>query len=184
MEYHFKDKKEEFLINEMIQSSINSGFQTRNLDFPIYNYENLLLNAAKNLRRDIHNFLLLYLAEYVPNCEEEHIKRIKKLSSQMSLKYGDILHKKRFRIGVSQKIINLFLKHMWVIGKIGEPMHCPFDNIIKIKLLKGIKTITLTDWTEFDQISVYKKYVTLASQKALESGFSIANWELENWKGR
>lgn len=184
MEYIFKDKKEEFLIKEMIQSSISSGLQTRNQDFPIYNYENLQLSDAKNLRRDIYDYLLLYLMQYVPNNEEQHVERIKNLSTQLSRKYKDILHKGRFRIGVSQKIINLFLKHMWIIGKIGEPIHCPFDNIIKIKLLKGLNGVSLTDWTEFDQMNMYKKYVQLAGNKALEHNCSIAVWELENWKNR
>ena len=184
MEYNFKDKKEEFLIKEMIQSSISSGLQTRNQDFPIYNFENMQLNDTKNLRRDIYDYLLLYLAEYVPNCEEQHIERIKNLSSQLSHKYKNILHKGRFRIGVSQKIINLFLKHMWVIGKIGEPIHCPFDNIIKVKILKGVKGVSLTDWTEFDQMNIYKKYVQLALLKASENSCSVAVWELENWKNR
>jgi hypothetical protein len=184
MEYIFKDKKEEFLINEMIQSSISSGLQTRNQDYPIYNYDNFQLRDARNLRRDIYDYLLNYLTQYIPNNEQQHLEKIKKLPYQLSLKYKHILYKGRFRIGVSQKIINLFLKHMWIIGKIGEPIHCPFDNIIKIKLLKGVNGVSLTDWTEFDQMNMYKKYVQLAENKALESNCSIAVWELENWKNR
>ncbi len=184
MNYTFRDKKEEFLINEMIQSSINSGLQTRNQDFPIYNFEQLQLNDAKNLRKDIHFYLLNCLTEYADITEEKHVKIIKTLSSDISLKYGKILHNKRFRIGVSQKIVNLFLKHMWVIGKIEEPLHCPFDNIIKVKILVGNKSVVLKDWTELDQISEYKKYVSFARLKAAESKTTIAHWELENWKNR
>jgi len=184
MGYIYKDKKEEFLINEMIQSSISSGLQTRNQDFPIYNYDNFQLSDARNLRRDIYDYLLNYLLQYISNNEEQHIEKIKNLSTLLSRKYKQILHKGRFRIGVSQKIINLFLKHMWIIGKIGEPIHCPFDNIIKIKLLKGLKGVSLTDWTEFDQMNIYKKYVQLAKNKALEYNCGIAVWELENWKNR
>ncbi|GAI79125.1 unnamed protein product, partial [marine sediment metagenome] len=104
------DLKEEFLIKELLQLTLNAGLQTRNEFFPIYSYETLDLNQAKNLRNDLKKHLLTFLDLYKSRMisEEEHILIIVELSNIISKKYNEILYKKRFRIGVSQKIINLF----------------------------------------------------------------------------
>jgi hypothetical protein len=182
MNYVYNNKKDEFLIKEIMQNSISASFQTRNEEFPIYNYENLDLNSAKYLRNEIKDFLLLYLHNYKTIDEKGHIAKIKELSDILSSKYSKILYNGRFRIGISQKVINLFLKYMWSIGKIDVPYHCPIDNIIKIKVLKGLKNITLKDWTELDNIKDYLKYIELIRIKSINSNISIAEWELENWK--
>ena len=53
----------------------------------------------------------------------------------------------RFRIGVAQKALNLYLKHLWCLDWIYEPPHCPFDNGI-IRLLRPTPRETL--WTQMD----------------------------------
>ena len=184
MNYMYSDKRDEFLIAELMQFTISASFQTRNEEFPIYHYENLDLNSAKYLRNDIKEFLLQYLNNYKSIDEKGHIAKIKELSDIISTKYSKILNNGRFRIGISQKIINLFLKYMWTIGKIDMPFHCPIDNIIKTKVLKGLKNKTLKDWTEFDTIKDYLKYIEIIRMKSIESNVSIAEWELENWKRR
>jgi len=184
MNYNYNDKRDEFLIAELMQFTISASFQTRNEYFPIYNYECLDLNTAKNLRNDIKDFLFQYVNNYKPIDEKGHIDKIKELSDIISRKYNKILNNGRFRIGISQKIINLFLKYMWTIGKIDMPFHCPIDNIIKTKVIKGIKNITLKDWTEFDTINDYLDYIEIIRLKSIEANISIAEWELENWKRR
>ena len=39
MNYIYNDKKDEFLIKEIMQITISASFQTRNEEFTIYNYE-------------------------------------------------------------------------------------------------------------------------------------------------
>src|SRR3989339_730159 len=182
MNYDFKNKKEEFLVVEFLQYSINAGLQTRNEEFPIYRLENLSLDFAKRLRNEIKDFLLVYLKDFNRVDENGHVSRIIELSDKISKKYSEILYKKRFRIGVSQKIVNLFLKYMWTSGQIEMPFHCPIDNIIKTKVLKGIKNKALKDWTEFDKITDYMKYIDIIRQKSKDLNLTIAEWELENCK--
>lgn len=180
----YNNKKDEFLLAELMQFTISASFQTRNKDFPIYNYENLDLNSAKYLRNDIKDFLIRYMINYESIDENDHIAKIKELSDIISRKHSKILNNGRFRIGISQKIINLFLKYMWTIGKIDMPFHCPIDNIIKTKVLKGLKNIKLKDWTEFDTIKDYLKYIEIIRMKSIETNKTIAEWELDNWTRR
>lgn len=175
---------DKFIIEEFVYYSIKAGFSTRNEFFPIYNIDKIDLNQSRNLKKDIKVFLLSLYKKHNKLAEKQHIYQIIYLSNFISKKYTNILFKKRFRIGVSQKIMNLFLKYLWVSGKIKEPFHCPFDNIIKQKLLKGTRNYHLEDWTEFDKIEYYKDYVELAKQKSKSVNLSIANWELINWKRR
>ena len=185
MAFKFKDKREEFLVSELLVTSISSGLQTRNKNFPIYNKENVPSEASKNLKNDLKEFLLLTMEQF-PSCHEnDHFSNIIKLSNNISEKHCKILHNGRFRIGISQKVINLFLKYIWTTGKIGMPFHCPFDSIIKVALLNGSsERYELKDWTGLDSIEEYKKYVNLAKIIASVKGLSIADWELYSWSRR
>lgn len=183
--YIIKDKKDEFLISELLVTTISSGLQTRNKNFPIYNQENITQDASNNLKNDLKEFLLLTMEQFPEMNENDHFSSIINLSNIISEKHYQILHNGRFRIGISQKVINLFLKYVWSTGKIGIPFHCPFDSIIKVALLKGIRErYELKDWTSLDSIDDYKKYVNLARIIASEKGLSIADWELYIWSRR
>ncbi|MCK9400945.1 MAG: hypothetical protein M0Q51_13265 [Bacteroidales bacterium] len=182
MNYQFESSKDEFLIEELIIFSLNAGLQTRNKSFPIYNTEFKNSNQTKCIRNYIKDFLLKYLSNYSSIDENNHVQKINELSDSISTKYSEILYKNRFRIGISQKIINLFLKYMWAIGKIDMPFHCPIDNIVKSKLQKEVNGHSLKDWTEIDDIKEYLKYIEIIRLKSIESKITIAQWELENWR--
>lgn len=171
------DKKNQFLVEEFIMFSLNAGLQTRSN--PVYAAHNEKEGA--DLREDIKNYLLRYVQEFDKTSEDVHYEKIQFLSTSLSGKYGSILSNNRFRIGISQKIINLFLKYMWTAGYIKMPFHCPFDSIVKSILLKGDKTVQLQDWTELDSIEEYKRYVSFARMRADELQLTIAEWELVNW---
>lgn len=185
MAYKFKDKNEEFLIRELLVTSVSSGLQTRNKNFPIYRKENINPETTNTLKNDLKDFLLLTMEQFPDSIENDHFSSIINMSNNISEKHSKILHNGRFRIGISQKLINLFLKYVWSAGKIGMPFHCPFDSIIKVALQKGSrKSYDLKDWTSLDSIDEYKKYVNLARIIASEKGLSIADWELYIWSRR
>jgi len=184
MKYQYVNIKEEFLIGEFLQFSLSAGFQTRNEEFPIYNYNTIDLNQAKKLRNDIKVFLLNYLNDFKSTSEDEHVQKIIELSNYISDKYSKILFKNRFRIGICQKIINLFLKYAWSTGKIDMPFHCPIDNIIKTKIEKRVQEKSLIDWTEMDDIKEYLDYIETLKLISQESKMSLAEWEINNWKRR
>ena len=169
-------KKRQFLVEEFLMFSLNAGLQTRGN--PVYAHNG---KECADMRTDIKNYLVQYAQEFDKISEDYHYEKIQNLSNSLSEKYSGVLLNNRFRIGISQKIINLFLKYMWTAGNIKMPFHCPFDSIIKSKLLKGNSTVRLQDWTMFDSIDEYRKYVSLARISADELQLTIAEWELVSW---
>ena len=174
--------KEQFLIDEYLASSINAGLQTRNKLYPIYLSSNSNTVDSQPLRSEIKDFLKSYIERFNNLTEDEHFNCIELLSNKLSENHKNFLFKKRFRIGISQKIINLFLKYMWSIDKVKTPFHCPFDNIIKNELMSHYNDIVLVNWTELDSMEKYIEYVNVAKKVADKNGLKIAEWELLNWK--
>src|SRR5665213_3614826 len=61
--------------------------------------------------------------------EEDHLDRIQSLASNLSGTYSDILKNGRFRIGIAQKALNLYLKIAWCLNAdFATPPHCPIDR--------------------------------------------------------
>ena len=181
------DNHKEFLVREFVYFSIQAGFATRNEEYPVYDrsYEEFNLQKAKILKKDIKEYLLAYFEEINKSSitEDEHKKRIRSLATKVTKKYGPMLNEGKFRLGVAQKIINLFLKYLWTADLIKEPHHCPFDNIVKLKIQKYSED-WLSDWTEMKTIKEYEEYVKAVKTAAAKDNMSIAQWELNNWKRR
>lgn len=167
--------KNEFLINEFITMTLMGGLSTRNKKYPIYKNGADQESFKKNLRNKLINISKNYKDQDIK--EEKLINLIKKLAQETTKKYQNILHENHFRIGISQKIVNLFLKYLWSFGWIKKPPHCPFDSIIRNRLNDS----SLIDWTKFDHIDDYKKYIKAAHKIASNQSKSIAQWELEIW---
>jgi hypothetical protein len=177
-------QKFDFLKNEFLMFSLNAGFQTRNNNYPVYNSRTLSSDVKLNLKKDIYKFLLSYIEFFNSSTEEIHYNQILQLSVKITQSYNQVLFQGRFRIGISQKIINLFLKYMWAANQIKMPYHCPFDNIIITELSKNDANKNLKDWTMLDSIEDYRKYVFAAQKRANEDGLSIADWEMVKWRRR
>lgn len=113
----------------------------------------------------------------MPDCPsgEQHIKNIEDFCTWVTENYSNILRDKKLRIGIGQKIINLYLKYLWCIDKIKTPPHCPFDRNI-ILLLDNKNNL---NWTEIDDVNIYKELVELAKNKA--KSITIAEWELNSF---
>ncbi len=111
--------------------------------------------------------------------EATHIAKIEWLANHLSAQFTLILDGGRFRIGVAQKILNLYLKYRWTLGWNPEPFHCPFDSkvISKLTLNRPIA------WTSFDSLEDYKALVDAAKRNASQQRLTIAQWELELWSG-
>lgn len=178
--------KNKFLEYEFIAFSLREGLPTRNKDFPIYDQDNCSLDLARELRGDIKSFLLQYHEELltVLISEEQHKQKLLSLCEVLSSKYSSVLFEGRFRLGVVQKIVNLFLKYLWTSNSISRPHHCPFDGIVKTMLAKYISDAELVNWTELTTLEEYEQYVVAASLAAKEFNTSIPEWELKSWKRR
>lgn len=109
--------------------------------------------------------------------EAEHVANIIELKKAITNRFDDLL-KGQFRLGLAQKLLNLYLKYLWVLGWIPEPPHCPFDALVISRLRQKAK------WTVLDSVDDYKQLVGAARKAAGKEKISIAEWELRLWQNR
>lgn len=164
-------KKERYLRNEM---------QTLSILGALGRSRTYLKSVSEEDRTRFRNALRLKIDEISKDYratipEQDHILNITKLSDELTSQFPHCLADGRFRIGIAQKALNLYLKYLWCLGLIPVPPHCPFDSIV-IKHLSGCSNL---NWTSIDAIGDYKRLVSAAIQAA--NGKSIAEWELAIW---
>lgn len=165
------EEKRKFLNNEILSSSIFAGL-ARGRVYKQGTDEDDKIKFKNTLKYKLKEYCKSYKTKIK---DIEHTKNIKQLSDKMSIEFGKSLKGNRFRIGTAQKILNLYLKYLWVLGRIPEPPHCPFDStvITELGLDPEIK------FTKFDSKKDYEKLVMKAAQKAEDKKLSIAQWELK-----
>lgn len=170
-EIEIENSKEAFLKNEFLTMSV-IGALGRSNTYPKSASEqdkNVFRIALREKLREIGD-------KYVsPISEEKHLQNIKKIAEDLTSNFSHCLENGRFRIGIAQKALNLYLKYLWCVGLIPMPPHCPFDSII-IGHLPECKNF---NWTVIDSIDDYQKLVNSARKKADDK--PIAEWELEIW---
>lgn len=110
--------------------------------------------------------------------ENEHIKTIETFQNEVNKKFLGMLARNGLTFGRAQKLINLYLKYMWVCGFIKEPPHCPIDSIIIGKLGREVRGFRFTNMGKDD----YKK--VLLGIKKIKGEQSIAEWELQVFNRR
>lgn len=119
--------------------------------------------------------LLKYAKKYKSKLsEKEHISNIENIKREIESKFKDknTLNKNNFYFGRAQKLLNLYLKYLWCLGRITKPPHCPFDRIVISEL--GLDF----NWTSLTKED-YEKLIVEARKKA--GSLSLAEWELEFW---
>ena len=109
--------------------------------------------------------------------DQEHLSNIKELSDRLSEEFSDCFNAGRFRIGIAQKALNLYLKYLWCTDLIPMPPHCPFDATI----IHFIPECHGVSWTALDTLQDYDRLVDAARKIAHEK--PLAQWELELWTG-
>jgi hypothetical protein len=164
-------QKERYLRNEL---------QTMSILGALGRSRTYLKSVSEEDKANFRNVLRTKLDEISKNyrviiLEQDHILNIRKLSDELTSQFPHCLINGRFRIGIAQKALNLYLKYLWCLGLIARPPHCPFDSIV-ISHLPGCCGL---NWTSIDSMEEYQKLVTTAMQEA--NGKPIAEWELELW---
>jgi hypothetical protein len=109
--------------------------------------------------------------------DQQHVANIESLAIELSKKHMNLLANGRFRIGQSQKALNLYLKYLWCLGEIAMPPHCPIDAIVLARIT-GFKE---EKWTRIDSIERYQRIIEAARREA--NGIPLAVWELELYNG-
>ena len=167
-----KEEKLKFINNEVLSLTILGGLGR---GYPVYRTA-IRENDKNNLKIFLRKQLYQYGERYKNDIDEKkHVENIKEFVQDITNKYGKILKDNKFRVGRAQKLLNLYLKYLWVLGKISNPPHCPFDRKIIEELGLDI------NWTKLDSIDDYKKMVEKARNTAKDNNVSIAEWELKMW---
>jgi hypothetical protein len=166
-----KSQKDKFLRNEFLTMSVNGALGRSNT------YIESASEADKNrvrnaLRKKLDDISRAYSS---PASDEAHLSNISELSSELSTKFSHCLKKGRFRIGISQKALNLYLKYLWCVNAISLPPHCPFDSIV----ISHLPDCGHLKWTSIDDIKDYQALVEAAQKKA--NGMPLPEWELMIW---
>jgi hypothetical protein len=139
--------------------------------------------AASEDAKDLFRDTLRKKLDEISRCyestveEQEHLSNIKRLSDDLTAQFSHCLRAGRFRIGIAQKALNLYLKYLWCLDLIPLPPHCPFDAII-IGCLPNCRDL---NWTSLDTIEDYQRLVKAAREKA--DGETLSEWELKIYTG-
>jgi hypothetical protein len=100
--------------------------------------------------------------------DDLHIANIKSVQ-QYTSNFDTLLTNGKFNIGVSQKLLNLYLKYLWCLDLILEPPHFPVDRIIQEKL----QYKPLIAWTKIETEEEYMSIINFARTKIkLDDEFS------------
>jgi hypothetical protein len=175
-----KNKKLKFLCDQSMVNSINGAFQHAGV------YLNGLSEAdpnKKKVRELLLNIILNFTEQYRNDVtDSQHCSNIEELANTMSSEFKDkgVLRNDRFRVGISQKALNLYLKYLWCLDEIPTPPHCPIDRRIIEKLGIQYQQRGQYDWTKLDCIQKYGELIFLCKKKA--EGIPIAEWELKIWE--
>lgn len=125
----------EFLFFEFAQFSIQASLATRKSENAIYSRDLAVFSGKRKseLRECIRQELMIIGTRYQYQAvsEVEHIAQIQKFTMTISTRFRAILKDGEFRFGISQKIVNLFLKYLWTSENAVRPVHCPIDRIVK-----------------------------------------------------
>jgi len=153
----FINMEKEFLLYEYWILSVQGAFQRSNA----YKKEATEKDRIE-FRRELKTFVdneLVSQYQY-PVSEKQHEENIQNLRTYSKEKYEHLFEKGSLNIGVSQKLLNLYLKYHWCNGWIPTPPHFPIDRIIQQK----IKVKPLKPWTQFETIEEYRTVIQFAKE--------------------
>lgn len=168
--------KQDFLNNEFWVLTFSGAFQRAGVYKPNIGSEN-----KKEFRQDVIAIINEHVGVYKSKkiTERDHCKNIGKIKKCISNKWRRLLNGGNIRIGICQKLVNLYLKYLWCIGEVNQPPHCPVDRSI-LNHCKN-KKIRNINWTTLDSIKVYKNIMQEIYNIAKKDKLSIAEWELKTF---
>lgn len=169
--------KSEFLNTEIWLLTFGGAFQRAN----IYKEESSEV-LRKEFRKELSDFIEKnILPQYSKKVVDEvHVKNIHDIIVFSSTsQHSQILTKGKLTFGVTQKIVNLYLKYQWCLGNIPTPPHFPVDRIIQNKL--GLPII---NWTSMNNETEYMRIINTAKDIAKIDKLHVAEWELVNFRRR
>ena len=169
------DSKRTFLMSELWMLTFNAAFQRANIYTKKASDHDKSVWKAK-LAADIEiNILPIYKKGNVT--DEAHIDCLNQVASWFD---DEIFEKTSGTYGIAQKILNLYLKYMWIIDEISyPPPHFPIDRRIQ----ESLKLKPLVSWTKNIKSSKdYMAVIDRARKCSLAQNYdSLAEMELEEF---
>jgi hypothetical protein len=149
-------KRKEFIQSEVWILSTFGAFQRAN----IYK-DNIPEIEKKHFRFKLKEFIINVLVnDYRQDVNEEtHIQNIARLS-KFSKNFDSILQGGQLNFGVSQKLLNLYLKYLWCMDMVATPPHFPVDSIIQKKL----RVSNPVPWTKMTTSDDYLRIIDVAKE--------------------
>ena len=165
--------KKQFLLSEIWSLSISAAFQRANVYVKGFNDEKEKEAYKKRLREHLETIAQQYKK---PIDETTHIQNIHSVSECGH----NCLANGKLNFGVSQKLLNLYLKYLWCLDMIPMPPHFPIDRLIQEKL----KVKNVIAWTFEMNEDNYTEIIEKARYKAKNENISLAELELGLFKRR
>lgn len=176
--------KDTFLHNEIWLLTTRGGFQRANLYDKKVNVNEV---ERKKFRDSLHQQIKdISLSNYTKKINEDrHIDNIRNIINHTEKsKYSYLLNGGKLNFGISQKLLNLYLKYLWCVNKIHIPPHFPVDRIIQVNLNKEAKELELkqraiTSWTRIEDEVEYVSIINYAKSILNKTKYtSLAELEL------
>ncbi len=170
--------KKQFILDEVMTLSFMGAFQRAN----IYN-KNATEEQRKSLKKDLAKHLdkIVFIQYHQIVSEEQHIQNILSISEFTANKFSDILQNRKLNFGVSQKLLNLYLKYLWCLDEIPTPPHFPIDSIIQ----QNLQIKTKYSWTKINSKGQYLSIINEAKEILKHSEYnSLAELELNEFNRR
>lgn len=164
-----------FLHNEFAILCLMAGLGTRSAAAKVYTGDATPADRDE-IKRGLRDALLLLGQQYRAGnvSEDTHVGNIRHFPAGLPDAQARKLSGGRLRFGVAQKVVNLYLKYMWVAGFIGKPPHCPIDGLIAKDARIHYR------WTTSDSEADYLQAVAALHAKA--GGQALADWELARFE--
>ncbi|MDM1549455.1 hypothetical protein HX096_16495 [Empedobacter falsenii] len=170
--------KNDFLLYEFWILSVQGGFQRSNA-YKKETSDKERIAFRKALKQFVDTELVPQYQMIVS--DNQHENNIITLCNYSKENYEHLFVKGSLNIGVSQKLLNLYLKYQWCAGWIETPPHFPVDRIIQQKL--NVKP--LKPWTKFEDINDYRNVIDFAKKEFSKMNYnSLAEMELNIFERR
>lgn len=165
-----------FLHNEFAILCLIAGLGTRSTAAKVYTADATDADREQ-IKRILRDALLALGEQYSAGTVSEaaHVGHIRHFPAGLPAGQARKLVGGRLRFGVAQKVVNLYLKYMWVADFIGKPPHCPIDGLIAQKAA----SINYR-WTTSDSEADYLQAVAALRAKAGRQ--DLADWELAQFE--
>jgi|JI10StandDraft_1071094.scaffolds.fasta_scaffold01502_36 hypothetical protein len=171
------EKKMQFMHEEIWMLTIAGAFQRAK----VYKRE-VKEKAKKEFKDKLQDQLVAIAKQYaVDVTEKKHLENIYTICQlkDKNLKAGSL------NFGISQKLLNLYLKYLWCLGQILPPPHFPVDSIIQTALKREARKFNLESkepfpWTKIKNEKDYLAIIDYA-RKVMHKrgGQDLATMELE-----